>query len=78
MVGSFTDILIAFISASIGVTTLAAGLMGWFLKKTNLLERIMLISAALLLIKPGIYTDLIGLTLLAFVIFFQKFLHPSE
>jgi TRAP transporter 4TM/12TM fusion protein len=78
MVGPFTDILIAFISASIGVTTLAAGLMGWFLKKTNLLERIMLISAAFLLIKPGIYTDLAGLALLGVVILMQKFWHRSK
>jgi len=78
LIGSSTSIVTTIISASIGVVALSAGLMGWFLKKTSLLERIMLISAALLLIKPGIYTDLIGLALLAIIIFFQKFLHPSE
>lgn len=70
--GSPWSIFTSFITASIGVVILAAGMMGWFLRETNWVERIFLIGAAILLIKPGFYTDLIGLTLLGIVIFMQK------
>jgi UPF0716 family protein affecting phage T7 exclusion len=46
--------------------------MGWFLRKATVSERIMLLAGALLLIKPGLYTDAIGLVLLIIVIVVQK------
>jgi UPF0716 family protein affecting phage T7 exclusion len=46
--------------------------MGWFLKRATILERAMLLAGALLLIKPGLYTDAIGLALLIIVIVIQK------
>ena len=72
MVGSWGTIVTTIISASIGVAALSAGLMGWFLKKATALERVMLVAGALLLIKPGLYTDVIGLALLILVIVVQK------
>jgi TRAP transporter 4TM/12TM fusion protein len=72
-IGSAFDIITSAISASLGVIALAAGMMGWFLKETNYFERAILIVAALLLIKPGLYTDAIGLGLLILIIFMQKF-----
>jgi TRAP transporter 4TM/12TM fusion protein len=72
MVGSWDTVVPTIISASIGVTALSAGLMGWFLKKATVLERVMLVAGALLLIKPGLYTDAIGLVLLIIVIVIQK------
>jgi TRAP-type uncharacterized transport system fused permease subunit len=73
MIGSWTTIVTTIISASIGVTALSAGLMGWFLRKAAALERVMLVAGALLLIKPGLYTDAVGLILLVVVIVIQKF-----
>lgn len=72
MVGSWDTVVTTIISASIGVTALSAGLMGWFLKKATVLERVMLVAGALLLIKPGLYTDAVGLVLLIIVIVIQK------
>ena len=72
-IGSAFDIITSAISASIGVVALAAGMMGWFLKEANYFERAILIVAAFLLIKPGLYTDAIGLVLLIIVIVIQKF-----
>jgi len=72
MIGSWTTIVTTIISASIGVTALSAGLMGWFLKEATYLERVMLVAGALLLIKPGLYTDAVGLALLIIVIVIQK------
>jgi len=74
-IGSFSTVLTTIISASIGVVALSAGLMGWFLKKATLLERVLLIAAAILLIKPGLYTDALGLILLVLVILLQKYWH---
>jgi E-phenylitaconyl-CoA hydratase len=52
---------------------LAAGAMGFLVRPAGILERAGLIGAALLLIKPGLYTDLGGLALLAAVIASQRF-----
>lgn len=78
LIGSITNIFVTIVSASIGVVALSAGLMGWFLKKTTHLERAMLVAAAILLIKPGLYTDMIGLVLLILVILSQKFWRRSR
>jgi len=72
MIGSLGTIITTIISSSIGVVALSAGLMGWFLKEATYLERAMLVAGALLLIKPGLYTDAIGLVLLIIVIVIQK------
>jgi len=44
---------------------------GWFAIKAGVLERILLMIAALCLIKPGVYTDIAGLGLLAAVLCLQ-------
>ena len=77
MIGSTGTIVTTIISSSIGVVALSAGLMGWFLKEATRLERLILVAAALLLIKPGLYTDAVGLVLLIIVILLQKYWHRS-
>jgi TRAP transporter 4TM/12TM fusion protein len=78
LIGSFTSILMTILTASVGVVLLSAGLMGWFLKKANFLERVMLIGAAILLIKPGLYTDMIGAILSILVVLMQKYWSRSS
>ncbi len=77
LIGSPTSIITTIISASIGVILLSAGLMGWLLKEATLLERAMLVAGAICLIKPGLWTDLVGLGLLTAVILLQKFWRRS-
>jgi len=72
MIGSLGTIITTIISSSIGVVALSAGLMGWLLKEATYLERAMLVAGALLLIKPGLYTDAVGSVLLIIVIVIQK------
>jgi TRAP transporter 4TM/12TM fusion protein len=72
-IGSLTTVLLSMVTASIGVVMLAGGMIGWFFRETNLMERIMLLSGAILLIKPGLYSDLIGMGFLAGIILSQKF-----
>jgi TRAP-type uncharacterized transport system fused permease subunit len=54
-----------FLTAVLGVVCLAGGLQGWFLLKTNLVERWLLILAGLALMYPGDSSDLIGLAAFA-------------
>ena len=72
-IGSAFDIITSAISASFGVIALAAGMMGWFVKELKPWERVVLVVAALLLIKPGLYTDAVGYVLLAFIYIRQKY-----
>ena len=58
-------------TAVIGVVALAAGLFGWLRGHASMLQRILLVCAALSLIKPGAITDLIGFGLLGLVVFWQ-------
>ena len=54
------SVILAIITAAIGVISLAAGLEGWLTTRLVLWERVLLIVGGLLLITPGIYTDLAG------------------
>ena len=50
---------------------------GRFVKEVKPWERILLLAAAILLIKPGLYTDAVGYILLLFVFLEQKYWHRS-
>ncbi len=68
MIGSWPDIIGAFITASIGVMLFAAGLHGYLLTAANRWQRALLVVAGLLLIDPGFATDIAGAVLAAFVV----------
>jgi TRAP transporter 4TM/12TM fusion protein len=65
MMGSAAEVLLAAATALVGVTSLAIGLQGWLVARATLLERVLFGAAALLLIVPGLYTDLAGLGVMA-------------
>ncbi|HHT20615.1 MAG TPA: TRAP transporter permease [Tissierellia bacterium] len=60
------------ISAVLGIICLAAAVEGYLIDHTKIWERIPLAIAALLLLKPGLITDAIGLTVLIVVYFLQR------
>lgn len=60
------------ISAVIGIICLAGGVQGYLIDNCNPIERILLIIAALLLLKPGLYTDVFGIVVLAITYIMQK------
>ena len=70
-IGDWTTVLHATTTAIVGVTLLAAGLFGYLLRPAPMWQRALLVMAALLLIKPGWITDLIGVALAAVVIVAQ-------
>jgi TRAP transporter 4TM/12TM fusion protein len=74
--GTWTEIGVAMVSGSVGVVALAAGLEGYFLRPATWVERGLFVAAALLLIHPGLITDLGGLALLALGLGLQR-LRPA-
>jgi TRAP transporter 4TM/12TM fusion protein len=70
--------LLALVSATFGCMCLASGLHGYLLRDSRIWERVLLVAAAVLLIKPGLITDAIGLSLLAAVVVNQKILSPAR
>ena len=67
LIGDWSTILLAVPTAILGVICLASGLHGWLLGPAPPWQRVLLVASALLLIKPGVTTDLVGLGLLAMV-----------
>jgi TRAP transporter 4TM/12TM fusion protein len=70
-VGSPLAIIFAVFSAVVGVTCLAAGIQRWFISHTTRIQSFFLLAAALMLIKPGLLTDIIGLPLVALLVVWQ-------
>jgi TRAP transporter 4TM/12TM fusion protein len=72
-IGPPTTVLLSMMTASIGVVMLAGGMIGCFFRDTRIFERVFLFIGSILLIKPGIYTDLIGLVFLGVVLASQQY-----
>ncbi len=66
------DSVLAIVTGTVGTLCLAATVIGYLLRPASLVERAVLLAAALLLIKPGWETDLIGLALLGLVFAIQR------
>ncbi len=72
MIGDWFTIVTSTLSAVVGVMCLAAGLQGYLLRVARPWERVVLVIAALLLIKPGYISDAIGAALLSVVLLVQR------
>jgi TRAP-type uncharacterized transport system fused permease subunit len=68
MIGSWPHVIGAFVTASCGILLFAGGLHGYFVTATTLWQRIALIGGGLLLIDPGLVSDIIGAVIAATVI----------
>jgi TRAP transporter 4TM/12TM fusion protein len=62
--GTWGEVLQVLVTGSIGVVALAAGLEAYFLRTATWYERVLFVVAALMLIDPGVKTDLAGLAVL--------------
>jgi TRAP transporter 4TM/12TM fusion protein len=77
--GTKGGIVIAVITALIGVYILSAAVQAWFFgKPASWYSRIMLLIAAIMFMLSGIPTDIIGLVLVASVVVIQKFINKSD
>ena len=66
-IGEPLDVVLAAVTALVGVVGLAAAAEGWLLGRMAVWERLLTLGSALLLIKPGWVTDLAGLILFGVV-----------
>ena len=71
--GSIGEILGALATATLGVIVLACAVQGYMLKNTNVFHRVLLFIAAFSLIKPGLVTDVVGISLFVIVFLWQRF-----
>ena len=65
------------VTAIVGIIALAGGLQGWFIVKTNLIERWILIVSGVLLAYPDPWADLSGFIGFAVVLFTQYIRHKK-
>jgi TRAP transporter 4TM/12TM fusion protein len=78
MIGDWPTIVISFIAATLGIILFAAGLHGYLVARAGPWERAALIVAGLLLIKPGIYTDIAGVVLGGAILAYQLSTRRNE
>ncbi len=78
LMGDAGTVALSVVTATIGVICLAGGLHEYFFfGPARSWERVMLIVAALVLIKPGLTSDLIGLLLIGLIVASQHWLRPA-
>ena len=70
--GSPSQIIIAFATATLGVISLGAGVVGWLLTKASMIDRVLMIASGLLLIYPHVLASGIGAGLFILVFVLQK------
>ncbi|WP_282137384.1 TRAP transporter permease [Rossellomorea aquimaris] len=73
LVGDVPNIILSVVTSIIGIIGVACAAEGWLLRNALWYERVLLFIGAILMINPGIVTDLIGFAILALVFFYQKF-----
>lgn len=71
LIGAMGDIFRAVLTALIGFSSLAMALAGFSLRRLSLFERFILGVASILLIHPGLITDLLGVFLFLFILAWQ-------
>ncbi|MEG0803322.1 MAG: DUF3394 domain-containing protein, partial [Pygmaiobacter sp.] len=72
------DVILIVITSVAGMFAIAAGMEGFMFRKLKGWVRLILICGGLLLIKPGIVTDLIGATIIGLVILMQVLEEKKE
>lgn len=69
--GTPLDLISATVTALIGMVSLSSALIGFLVDKCNLLERLLLVAGGLLMIQPGIVTDVIGIVIFVAILLLQ-------
>lgn len=61
MIGSASEIIVAFVAAVIGVIMLEIGVSGYFKRKLGIVTRLLLAFSGIMMVWPETVSDLIGL-----------------
>lgn len=78
MIGSIPEIMLACITALFGTYALSVSITGMFMVRLPLLMRFLSFGAALLLIKPGSKTDIVGIIILIMVLVINFYQHRKQ
>jgi TRAP-type uncharacterized transport system fused permease subunit len=76
--GSAVEIIWATVSAMVGLTALACGVAGWLIRPLNLLWRLLLVAAGLLLVYPEPTQDMIGIAIFTVIVGLQFVLRNRQ
>jgi len=74
----FIQALPVILSAVIGILCLAAAVESYLIRKTNIIERVLLAGAALMLLNPGYLSDAFGLAVLVGTYLIQRMQNKKE
>ena len=69
---NFLSVASVVISATLGMASIASGLMGYLIRDMKWISRIALVAGGLLMVIPGTVTDLAGLAVLVVVLVLQR------
>ncbi len=69
--GTFGGICLAAFSATIGTIALGSGMIGYLMDRLSWPARLLLLAAGIGLIKPGLWTDILGIVVLGGLAFYQ-------
>lgn len=72
LIGSAPEVLLAIVTAIIGIIGISSAAEGWLLRNAFWYERAILFIGSLLMIAPGIWTDIVGLVILLGVYMLQR------
>lgn len=64
-------LILALLTAIVGMVALSSSLIGFLAAPLKIFQRVILFAGGLLMIKPGLVTDIAGLTILAAILFMQ-------
>jgi TRAP transporter 4TM/12TM fusion protein len=81
LMGNPREAILASVTAFLGAVCLSVAVVGYIRAPLKWIERIIVLAAALMLIKPGVVTDIVGAVLLVAVLLFSERRrkgHPSE
>lgn len=76
--GDYFKIFLTIITSIFGIVSLAFSVQGWLFGKINIFQRTLLFVSALLLIKPGILTDLLGIIILFIAYLYRYRIHKKD
>jgi TRAP-type uncharacterized transport system fused permease subunit len=71
MIGTWPEIIQAFVTSCVGIALFAGGLHGYFVTRASMWQRAVLVAAGMCLVFPGIWNDIAGVTLAVLVIAWQ-------
>jgi TRAP-type uncharacterized transport system fused permease subunit len=75
--GSFWHVILSIITSIIGMTAVSASLTGYFFNNLKGWQRVVLFIAGIMLIEPGIITDIIGIVIIASIFLYQFLLNKK-